>query len=147
MLPSWSIFFPFLVAPFNTCFLDVKRYSTVQLQIPTYSGCMSIFAYHLTELETVLCRLIFGVFLFKLPNKKNAKLKVFYSHTIRIYHECEGRIEKSVTRITIWHHEAYRVMTNGDPEGRIFLSYPHTNNGFFSCSPLFFNFKISFQKS
>ena len=22
-------------------------------------------------------------------------------------------------------------MTNGDPEGRIFLSYPHTNNGFF----------------
>ena len=23
------------------------------------------------------------------------------------------------------------MMTNGDPEGRIFLSYPHTNNGFF----------------
>ena len=22
------------------------------------------------------------------------------------------------------------MMTNGDPEGRIFLSYPHTNNGF-----------------
>ena len=22
-------------------------------------------------------------------------------------------------------------MTNGDPEGRIFLSYPHTKNGFF----------------
>ena len=22
-------------------------------------------------------------------------------------------------------------MTNGDPEGRIFLSYPHTNNVFF----------------
>ena len=22
-------------------------------------------------------------------------------------------------------------MTNGDPEGRIFLSHPHTNNGFF----------------
>ena len=42
--------------------------------------------------------------------------------TIRIYHECEGRIEKSVRRITIWHHEACRVMTKGDPEGRIF--YP-----------------------
>ena len=51
--------------------------------------------------------------------------------TIRIYHECEGRIEKSVPRITVWHHEACRVMTNGDPEGPIFLSYPHTNNGFF----------------
>ena len=24
------------------------------------------------------------------------------------------------------------MMTNGDPEGRIFLSHPHTNNGFFS---------------
>ena len=29
------------------------------------------------------------------------------------------------------------MMTNGDPEGRIFLSYPHANNGSFSCSPLF----------
>ena len=49
--------------------------------------------------------------------------------TIRIYHECEGRIEKSVPMIAVWHHEACRVMTNGDPERRIFLSYPHTNNG------------------
>ena len=51
--------------------------------------------------------------------------------TIRIYPECESSIEKSVLRITDWHHEACRVMTNGDPEGRIVLSYPHTNNGFF----------------
>ena len=50
---------------------------------------------------------------------------------IRIYHECEGRIEKSVPRITVWHHEACGVMTNGDSEGRIFLSYLHTNNVFF----------------
>ena len=50
---------------------------------------------------------------------------------MRIYHECEGRIELSVPRITVWHHEACRVMTNGDPEGRIFLFHPHTNNGFF----------------
>ena len=49
----------------------------------------------------------------------------------RIYHECEGRIEQSVPRIAVWHHEACRVMTNGDPEGRIFLFYPHMNNGFF----------------
>ena len=26
-------------------------------------------------------------------------------HTIRIYHKCEGRIEKSIPRITVWHHE------------------------------------------
>ena len=29
------------------------------------------------------------------------------------------------------------MMTNGDPKGQIILSYPYTNNGFFSCSPLF----------
>ena len=50
---------------------------------------------------------------------------------IRIYREREGRIEKSVPRIAVSHHEACRVMTNGDHEGRVFLSYPHTNNGFF----------------
>ena len=51
--------------------------------------------------------------------------------TIRIYHECERGIEKSVPRIAVWHHEACRVMTNGDCEGWIFLSHPNTNNGFF----------------
>ena len=49
---------------------------------------------------------------------------------IRIHHECRGGIAKSVPRITKWHHEARRVMTNGDREGRIFLSHPHTNKGF-----------------
>ena len=49
----------------------------------------------------------------------------------RIYHECKSRIEKSVMRIAIWHHEACQVMTNGAPQGRIFLSYPRMNNGFF----------------
>ena len=49
----------------------------------------------------------------------------------RISHECEGGIEKSVPRITVWHHEACRVMTNLDHEGQIFLSHPLTNNGFF----------------
>ena len=39
-----------------------------------------------------------------------------FPHFIRIYHSYEGRIEKSVLRIAIWHHEACRVMTNGDPE-------------------------------
>ena len=52
----------------------------------------------------------------------------------------ECRIEKSVPRITVWHHEACRVVTNGDPEGRIFISLPHTNYGFIFCSPLNFAF-------
>ena len=50
---------------------------------------------------------------------------------IRIHHECQGGIEKSVPRITKWHHEACRVMINCDHEGQIFLSHTHTNNGFF----------------
>ena len=41
---------------------------------------------------------------------------------IRIHHECEGGIEKSVLSITDWHHKPCQVMTNGDREGQIFLS-------------------------
>ena len=54
-----------------------------------------------------------------------------YSYTIRIHNECEGGIEKSVSRITDWHHEACEAMTIGDCEGQIFLSHPHKNNVFF----------------
>ena len=42
-------------------------------------------------------------------------------------------------------------MTEGDPEGRIFLSYPYTIDGFFflltTVFYLFIYFKISFHKS
>ena len=50
---------------------------------------------------------------------------------IRIYHKCEARIEKLFPKIAVWHHKACRVITNGDPKGWIFLSYPNTNNGLF----------------
>ena len=66
---------------------------------------------------------------------------------IRIYHECEGRIEKSVPRNSVWHHDAFGVMTNGDPEEWIFYPTLTRIMDSFSCSPLFFYFKISFQKS
>ena len=52
------------------------------------------------------------------------------SNIIRIYQECEGGIEKSVPRITIWHHEACQAFTNGETEGQIFLSHSHTNSVF-----------------
>ena len=68
--------------------------------------------------------------------------------TIRMHHECEGGIEKFVPRITDWHHKACRVMPKGDREERIFLSHPHTNNGFFFLlTTVFFYLEISFQKS
>ena len=81
---------------------------------------------------------------------RSSKLPVIWSFwkIIRFYHECEGRIEKSAPRLTVWHHKACQVMTNSDHEGWIFLSYPHTNNGiFFLLNIVFFYFKISFQKS
>ena len=65
----------------------------------------------------------------------------------RIYHECEGRIEKSVPRISVWHHDACRLMANGDPEGRIFLSYPHTYNGFFFLLTTVFIYSFIFDLS
>ena len=50
---------------------------------------------------------------------------------IRIFHECEGRIENNVARITVWNHKACGVMTNVDRGGRIFLSHPHHMNNLF----------------
>ena len=56
---------------------------------------------------------------------------------LSIYHECEGWIEKSVPRISDWHHEACRVMTSGDHEGRIFFYHTLTRiMDSFSCTPL-----------
>ena len=36
-----------------------------------------------------------------------------YIVNMTIYHKCEGGIEKSVQRIVVWHHEAFRVLTDG----------------------------------
>ena len=42
------------------------------------------------------------------------------SYFLRIYHECEGRIEKSVLLVTVCHHSASLVMPNGDPQDGLF---------------------------
>ena len=69
------------------------------------------------------------------------ELAYIFNWNTRINHECEGRIDKSITRITDWHHKACRAITNGDPEGQIFLSYHLTNNTFFfSLTTVFFKF-------
>ena len=53
-------------------------------------------------------------------------------HIIRIHHECNGWKKISVPKITNCHHQAcWVIMTNGDHKGRIFLSHPHRNIGFF----------------
>ena len=81
-----------------------------------------------------------------LRNAISTKKKVCM--TILIHHEFEDRIENSVSRIADWHHKTCRVMTNSDPDGQIFLSYrPHKKWDSFTCSALFFYFKISFQMS
>ena len=53
--------------------------------------------------------------------KFQVSISIFkWCENIRIHHECEGRIEKSVPGINVWHHEACLVMANGDSEGWIF---------------------------
>ena len=63
-----------------------------------------------------------------IPHPDPHSMYLILTLCIRIYHECEGGIEKSILRITIWHHEASQVMIKGDRKGTIFLSNPHTNN-------------------
>ena len=65
------------------------------------------------------------------PTFVHARQAVSSCKNICICHEFEGGIEKSVPRITDWHHEACRMMTIGDHEGLIFLSHPHTHKGYF----------------
>ena len=74
---------------------------------------------------------------FKKFRHEKTILNAVLTKNIRIYHECEGGIEKSGLRITVWHHMACRVktksdrvITNGNHEGQIFLSHPYANNGF-----------------
>ena len=46
--------------------------------------------------------------------------------------KCECDLKKYVCGITVWHHKACQVMTNGDPEGQIFLSEPQQLMDYFS---------------
>ena len=47
---------------------------------------------------------------------------------IRIYQECDSGIETSILQ----HHEACRVMTDGDFEERTFLSHTYSNDWLFA---------------
>ena len=51
------------------------------------------------------------------------------TENLPIHLECEDGLEKSVPRIAVWHHEACRVMTIGDPEGHIFLGHGKISDG------------------
>ena len=42
----------------------------------------------------------------------------------------------------IQHYEACRIMTSDDPEGKIFLSHSHTNDGFLSLLTINFYTKL-----
>ena len=87
----------------------------------------------LTELEAfqISLTVVYGTSDHHHLNTPSQNIDGSETENIRIYHEFEGRIEKSVPRIIDWHHEACRVMTIGDPKGQIFLSHPHMNKGFF----------------
>ena len=50
---------------------------------------------------------------------------------IRICNEWEVWIDKSVPRVTVWHHEALPSDAKQWPEGQIYRSMPLTNDRFF----------------
>ena len=77
--------------------------------------------------------------------------RAFASLYVQLFLEKEAVIggraimrEKSVPRIAVWHHEACRVMTNGDPRDGFFYPTFTRIMDSFSCSPLLKK-KISFQ--
>ena len=70
-------------------------------------------------------------------------LGIALRHCIRINFEGEVGREKSVPRITDCHHEACRVMTIGDREGRIFLSHPRTNDKYFFLLAIKYQFSYT----
>ena len=55
--------------------------------------------------------------------------------TIRILHECQVWIDKSVPRFTIWHHSASLVMPKCDPRDRFVYPYLTQMMDSFSCMP------------
>ena len=61
---------------------------------------------------------------------------------IRIYHECEGRIEKSVPRITNWHHRVAEWWQTVIARDRFFYPILTRIIYSFSCSPLNTSFNI-----
>ena len=56
--------------------------------------------------------------------------------SIRIYHEYKGGIEKTVLKMTDWHHEACPVITIGDHEDGFFYPILTKIMDSFSCSSL-----------
>ena len=126
----------------KTKFLRVKLWMFIYPSVWTCFGCSKEPSYwDSTQKNYVLVEkenyfLITHSYLEAILQSKHG----FGKRNIRIYHECVGRIEKSIPRITVWHHKACQVMTNGDPGGRIFLSYPHTINGFFFLLNIVFVF-------
>ena len=108
--------------------------------VPKHSDSMISIMMSISIVFVLSCSILFPGGGVNLVNSSYAKAgKIFYDLAIKVgkginirsHYECEGGREKSVPRITDWHHEACRGMTNSDPEGQIFLFNPHTNNNFF----------------
>ena len=70
--------------------------------------------------------------------KQTSSLFLFLNRNIRIFNGCEVLIENSVTRVTVRHHEACRVMPNSYPSDGIFnLHRRYIMDSFFFSGILF----------
>ena len=75
-----------------------------------------------------------------LPAARTCDLTAFWKmehsfNSVRILHECQVWIDKSIWRVTFWHHEARRVMRNCDPRDRFVYPYLTHMMDSFSCMP------------
>ena len=64
---------------------------------------------------------------------------------ITIFNNCSVRIENSSTKVTVWHHEACKVMPNSYPEWRNFQITPNNQYRFYFLHifPLTIAFKLN----
>ena len=65
------------------------------------------------------------------------KMLPYTSNIIRIHHECKDGIEKSVLRITVWHHKACQGIKRDRSFHRILI-----NNGLFFLLTIKYLFNV-----
>ena len=112
--------------PFSFCWCLMGSFFSVDHTLTSPPRNLSNVSFKAVNSKKLSCLII------KSTSNKHCQFIVITvrCNNLLIYHE--GEMEKSVPRITDWHHKACQVMTNGDREGQIFLSHPYTKNGFFN---------------
>ena len=112
----------------------VRHSTTEPPRSPRYKGTALYYSWQLNhqsaKVHSLLCLLPWNYcWCYKTFNRNFSMTD--RGKNIRIFHECEVRIEKSVRGSLFGITRLCRVRPNSDPEGRIFLSAPNNHDRFF----------------